>query len=192
MAKHISDIDLDEDEKFNDQNYPGQYLGLSLSGVRAKCIGEGECWVWTGYTAGNSKVPMFSFKRKMYRVRHAIAHIIGHKSKNREGVWASTCGVSECVHPRHMVFRSFSSHAKSMAQALANHTTLSSLRNAKLARNAKRKISFDDAAFIAQSEESTKDLAARFSVSECLIRRYRNRKPAVAAASVFSALAAAL
>lgn len=183
--------DLDEMEV--EVTYPeGEYLGLTIAKIRHKCEEEGECWLWRGYKTKRSNVPMFGYKRKMYRVRHAIAQIIGHLYRSRDGIWATKCGLADCVNPQHLQFRTGKAHAQFMANALASHTVIKGLRDAKIARSVVRKISPQAAQDIVSSELKTTELATLYGVSEGLIRRYKRRAPMVPAASVFSALVSRL
>lgn len=74
----------------------------TIEAIYARCIEEGDCWLWQGATDGNH-VPMMRLNgsRKLIPVRRFILEMNGRNLGVLRAT--NTCDVRMCVNPEHAV-----------------------------------------------------------------------------------------
>lgn len=109
----------------------GAYL---MERIRAKCVEDGDCLIWTGATTSNGTPTMRMPKtREMIGVRRLVLKIAG---RWKEGLLAtSTCGHPQCVCEHHARGVTRAQLSKLAIKRTAYH--LSPARNAKIAAAAR-------------------------------------------------------
>lgn len=74
----------------------------TIEAIHARCIEEGECWIWQGATDTHSTPVMrLDGSRKLLPVRRFILEMNGRKLGVLRAT--NTCGVKLCVNPEHAI-----------------------------------------------------------------------------------------
>ena len=142
---------------------------VTLEDIKARCVEEGECWIWLG-TVSDSGYPIM--KRDggpCLLVRRVAIALDGRAPKPRQPV-ACTCDDKRCVAPAHLKLSTWTKVGKSAA---AKGAFSGKARCAKVAagRRAKNdvKLTPEIALVIRESQESGPVLAQRYGVNRSLI-----------------------
>lgn len=151
----------------------------TVKSLRARCIEEGECLIWQGYTAGRS--PMVYDATRMVSVRKLFTRLLRGSVKD-DGYYVSICGDDLCVEPKHTTWRSQAQHASRMGIAASVSASAQQRRRARIS-NTKRSISLEAVHDICTSNETVRALAAKHGISPAMVQRYRAGKSGVSAAT---------
>lgn len=142
----------------------------TLESIKARCIEEGDCWLWQGYIT--NKTPQMAVNGKTMRpVRRVVLELAGAVVK--PGAYLSpSCDNPSCVCPDHVVQRSPKEHMSAMGKK-AGEGVAYAQRIAKLTetRRAQCKLTIEDARAIRQAEGTHKQIADRYGVNKALIGR---------------------
>lgn len=140
---------------------------MTLNDIKARCVEEGECWIWQKATtkAGYPIVKLNGVKL----VRRVVMDIKGVKLKDRQPT-VTTCGEKLCVHPEHVKASNWSSVGKAAAKQGAFSNPARGAKIAKARRQAHdARLTAEQAAEIRQSTESGPVLAARYGINRSRI-----------------------
>jgi hypothetical protein len=131
---------------------------------------EGDCWEWRGCVQGS--VPIMKHNGNPSNVRRLV---LLERGVPMTGFVATyTCGNAKCVNPDH-TGRSTRAQTNLMIAANMNTATntLRVKRIADVKRNTQSKLSLDDVRQIRASDDTQRNLAARFGVTQTTVGRIR-------------------
>lgn len=144
----------------------------TIEAIHAKCIEEGDCWIWQGATDGrDTPVMRLPGSRKLVAVRRFILEMDGRKLGALRAT--NTCDVRLCVNPEHAIGWKSSKLIKRAAEASGYARQPS--RNAKIAEK-KRKASPLTPELVQEirsSPESGHAIAARLGLAQSSIQAIR-------------------
>lgn len=80
------------------------YKNHTLESLRARCIEEGDCWLWQGAATGG--VPSIGFKGKTVYVRRYILEVLQGRSLGHKQRTTPTCFNHLCINPEHIMLTS--------------------------------------------------------------------------------------
>lgn len=112
---------------------------MSIDIIHAKCIEDGDCWIWNG--SGNTPV-MRMPDRSLVQVRRWIAENVMGATLQRHLLCTTTCFDSRCVNPDHIIIvtrRRLQLMATEILKFQQNPT-----RNAKLSAALSRRSPYSD------------------------------------------------
>lgn len=135
----------------------------------AKCVPDGDCLIWTGCTDGRGQ-PMAKHNKKRVQAKRLLLLLQGEKPK--KGWYAvSMCGNRACMNPEHVKQVTQSEKTKLAYEMgrLGRPDQLARIRMASV-----YKLTDLDVMEIRQSEESTRDIAARLGMNPKYLSRVRN------------------
>lgn len=146
---------------------------MNLEIIKARCIEEGECWIWQGAYSSNGYPIMKSagFKGGCLLVRRVVVELDGRPAAPRQPV-AASCNDKRCCNPACLKPSSTSAIGK---KAGKNGAYSRMSRRAKIA-TAKRiggKLNFEQAAEIRMSKESGPVLAARYGIDKSMVNNIK-------------------
>lgn len=143
--------------------------------IRARCIEEGDCWLWQGYSANG--VPMVSnglptgAGKKMVPVRRVVLEAAG-KAVKPSAVLVPSCDNPACVCEAHIIHRHRKAHLAAMTKK-AIAVAADAERVAKITKS-KRSVSrftINEIRAIRESDDSYQQIADRFGTSKSNIGR---------------------
>ena len=131
---------------------------------------DGECWQWHGYMQGAT--PMMNHGGKAANVRRLVLIERGVPMKGYIATY--TCGNPACVNPEHTGRSTRAQTNRKIAADMNTATnTLRVKRIADVKRNTQSKLSLDDVRQIRASDDTQRNLAARFGVTQTTVGRIR-------------------
>ena len=149
---------------------------VTLAWVKARCVEEGDCWVWQGGTStqGYPKIKRQSLKSKS--LRRVVVQLSGRPLLDHQPV-ATSCREKLCLNPAHL----FASSAHRIGKTAAHRGSFSGEKmrtiRAVAARNSQNaKLTMEIARLIRASTDSGPVLAKRYGVHRSLILRVRQGK----------------
>lgn len=144
----------------------------TLDSLHAKCIEEGDCWLWQGYF-GNS-VPMVYHNGELVSVRRLVANLIDRPPNVHHKYLAASCKNRNCVCPNHLIYRTKKQHMSHMAKS-SDHQAI--LRRIKLMNAARKrsitKLTAEKARTIRLDSRSCSKIAKDYGVSKSLIAKVK-------------------
>jgi hypothetical protein len=144
----------------------------SIEGIYARCIEEGDCWLWQGPVDTNG-IPIMRItgSRKLHLVRRHILQMDGTVLGSLRAT--NTCNVTRCVNPEHAIGWPMSKLIKRAAKTTGYASNPA--RNAKIALK-KRELSpitpeqIDE---IRSSTESGHAIARRLGFCQATVQAIR-------------------
>ena len=131
---------------------------------------EGDCWEWHGCMQGS--IPMMKHGSKVANVRRLVLIELGTPMKGYIATY--TCGNPACVNPEHTARSTRAQmNRRIMADMNSATNTLRVKRIADVKRNTQSKLSLDDVRQIRASDDTQRNLAARFGVTQTTVGRIR-------------------
>lgn len=146
----------------------GAYL---LERIRARCVEEGECWIWQGATVSGHPI-MKPKGRSCTTVRRLVAEAKGTPPEHRQPV-VPACGEPLCVNPEHIKLTTVRAVARAAAKRGAYSNPLRHARIAKTRRERHSKLTWEQVRAVRASEEPARVWAERLGVNKSLIHRIR-------------------
>lgn len=137
--------------------------------LKARCIEEGQCWIWQGYFGNGT--PMANHAGKFQAVRRIFTELTQGETK-KGGYYAPTCGEPKCVNPDHTAWHNPASHYRRMGVVAMASESAQQVRRAKISAS-KRRISDDAITDIMHSNDNAKIVAARHGISPSTVSKYR-------------------
>ncbi len=140
----------------------------TIESLRARCVEEGECWHWQGYSANH--VPQVHDGEKMTATRKVMWRLMGHEVK--KGYYSTSCGHKDCVNPEHLVYRSPAVHMRKMN---AQEFTLERKLKMQQARRARPDIVLSEslAREIRVADGRYSDIGAQYGVTKAVVSRIK-------------------
>lgn len=138
---------------------------MNLETIKARCIEEGDCWIWQGSVSPgdvpNMRIPQaIDPKRPLVGVRRWIAQ---HQGKQIAGLYATnTCQDKRCVCPDHIVVLTRQKLQKRAGKTMTKNQNAGTMARRVQARvrAGNLKIGYDKAREIRQSDKSAEEWAA--------------------------------
>ena len=144
----------------------------TVESLKAMTIECGDCWEWQKYIANGT--PYVCHNEKMTSVRKLFTSLMGGYLPN--GWFISTkCDNQKCVNPDHYLKLSRSAmssrNGKRAVQSVAKRLKIQKLKQASYG-----KLTWEIVDEIRSSDESSRQLASKYSVNKSLICRVRANK----------------
>lgn len=144
----------------------------TLESLHAKCIEEGDCWLWQGYFGNHT--PMVYHDGNLMMVRRLIAILSGKSVQSNHKYISNTCNNKDCVCPDHLTFRTEKQHMSHMAKS-ANQGSIT--RKIKLMNAARKrsitKLNVEKVQAIHLDQRSCSKIAKDYGVSKSLIAKVK-------------------
>ncbi len=136
--------------------------------IHARCIEEGDCWIWQGGCAGKCREqPQISIDGQKLYVRRVL-YTLRRQIPIGKGI-TTTCQTFRCVNPAHLAE---STKAQRMLRAAAQGKFSSTVRRAKIAANKQAlhsKLTREQAMEIRYSDGNTRETAKAYGISASLV-----------------------
>lgn len=146
----------------------------TVDSLKARCVEEGDCWLWEGYVA-NKTPQVFTRvdgKRSMVSVRKLLRELTTGQPQP-VGHYGNTCGNYLCVCPEHTLWKGENAHMRYMAKKRTVSPMLASkLRRIKV-ESGRAKLDESKAQEIRMSSESGPVLAERYGISRHMVNRIK-------------------
>lgn len=141
--------------------------------IHARCIEDGDCWIWQGGRAGNGTPTMHPpGGGKQVGARRYLAAGMGRAIEGR--VVTTTCGNKMCLAPEHVLVVTYSRQGK-LNHARSGYA--SNIARCKKISDSKRalysKITPEQASAIRSSTETNKVLGQRYGIAAATAQRIR-------------------
>ena len=138
---------------------------ITMAHIKARCIEEGDCWIWQGSVLGNG-YPSMSIKDETYLVRRVVLEIVGKPPKKYQPVICS-CRNKLCVNPEHLTRSSHSKVGRDTAALGVFSELTKCAKNAKASRaRESTRLTMELANEIRLRPESGKVLSGIYGVSK--------------------------
>lgn len=161
---------------------------LSIGAIHARCVSEGDCLLWTGYTTtwGTPRCDQRSLRDVVYEQANQ-----GKVVSRRGKYLVTTCGNKECLEPTHLSWRTRSQHFAALAKQGVFSRPDALLKITASKRAAAKFLTMEKAREIRRSEKTQKELSAEYGVSVHMIRKvqkqlaWAERPASIPARSIF-------
>lgn len=151
----------------------------TIEEIHAKCLEEGECWVWQGACDGHGR-PQIRHAGKVMPVRRVVAGLRQGKEVASYLVVAAKCQNMMCVSPECAHITTTKGKAKLAAERGA-YRSAAKIAKMVATKRAKSRITDAQVEEIRTSQESSYAMSARTGISPShikMIRRFQARRPA--------------
>lgn len=138
--------------------------------LKARCVEEGDCLIWTGYFANG--VPMVSHDGKMRPVRALLLSMSGVSLKGFYTVVAG-CGDKRCVCEEHAKTYTKRQHMAYMGRNVDAKGPGRTAKITAISRATKAKLTIEQAREIRASDEPGPVLAEKYGVHRGVVSRIR-------------------
>ncbi|MEJ7932562.1 hypothetical protein WG922_21510 [Ramlibacter sp. AN1015] len=141
--------------------------------IRAKCVEEGDCWIWQGGAGGLQRdQPRMHFNKKKRQVRRVVfTELLGGKLGKGHGV-STKCGTLLCVCPEHMKKTTTSERSKKAGERGDYSTPLRRARVA-LGKRANSRLTPEAVREIRASDEAQPVIAARWGICRSTVSQIK-------------------
>lgn len=146
-----------------------QKTTYTMETLKARCVEEGECWIWQGYFGNGT--PMVSHAGKFQAVRRVFTELTQGETR-KGGYYVPTCDEKTCVNPEHTAWHNPANHYRRMGAVAMASESGQQIRRAKISA-AKRQISDEAIADIMHSNDSSRVVASRHGISPTTVTKYR-------------------
>lgn len=179
----------------------------TLESLRARCVEEGDCLIWQGYSANNTPQVYMAgptsnagHNGRPVSVRWLMALLDGdaeaaaeQEPGARRGFWVATCGVIGCVAPQHRKRLSKHKMMKHAQQAAVQDSIGNALRIERIRRTRRAQAGKVDMATMRAAVASPRPaahVARDIGVSKTSVARWRRRAAARVTTGVWGQLIA--
>lgn len=140
----------------------------TMETLHARCIEEGDCWVWGGYIQNGS--PYICQSGKLTAVRQITMTLSQRPIRIGAKYFATTCGDQLCVNPGHIVCRTSKEHMTRMAGRV-QHRAVSRVVKLQTAARARKicKLTEASANAILLDARSHRTIADEHGISKSLV-----------------------
>lgn len=161
----------------------------TIEAIYARCVEEGDCWIWTGAMDGNNTpVLRLNGSRSLVPVRRHILEMSGKKIGKLRAT--NTCDVRGCVNPEHAVAWTMAKLIK--RSAIATGYARRPSRNSKISGAARSRspLTPELVKEIRESPETGRAVAIRLGLCQSTVQSIRAHDTWRDYSSPFFALAA--
>ena len=140
-----------------------QHHAATLEGIKARCVTEGDCWLWQGASDGHGRANMRRDGRSV-PVRRVVRELVDGQPIPTGKRVAAKCWVKECVSPECSVIVSHKV-ALRMAAKRGAYGNLSRTMKGMATKRASAKFSEDVIALVRAQPGTSKEAAAANGMS---------------------------
>lgn len=140
----------------------------TMETLHARCVEEGDCWVWGGYVQNGA--PYICQSGKLTAVRQITMTLSERPIRIGAKYFATTCGDPLCVNPEHIVCRTPKEHMTRMASQV-QHRAVSRVVKLQTAARARAicKLTEASANSILLDARSHRAIAIAHGISKSLV-----------------------